>query len=261
MKGKIAFVTGGASGIGRATVRAFLSAGVRVVIVDINEAGLKSAADEFQSHKADIRVLLADLSQTERLDGVFKSAVDHFGRIDYLVNAAAMVGGTYEFLKIQAAEWDKAMLLNLKAPMLLMQAFARHAIGRGGGGRIVNVTSSSAFRAQGTRPGYGTSKAGLGTLTQMVAAQLGEHDINVNAVAPGITNTPGAENAMNMNAAGLTEKISIGPNANFFKRLTQADDVAATIVFLCSPGQPTDHRTDNSRQRRRHRDLMLFSHL
>jgi NAD(P)-dependent dehydrogenase (short-subunit alcohol dehydrogenase family) len=236
MKGNVAFITGAASGIGRATARAFVSSGVRVGIVDNNEVELEAAVEELAVLGADVMPVLADLSQIERLDELLQSAIKRFGRIDYLVQSAAVVGGTYDFLQIQPSEWDRALQLNLKTPMVLMQSFARHAIERGGGGRIVNVTSSSAFRAQGTRPAYGTSKAGLGALTRIVAAQLGEHDINVNAVAPGITNTPGAARAMNVDVEAMKAKVSEGPNANFFKRLTEADDVAAAIIFLCSPG-------------------------
>jgi NAD(P)-dependent dehydrogenase (short-subunit alcohol dehydrogenase family) len=236
MKGQTAFVTGGASGIGLATAQAFVEAGVRVALVDRDEAGLSAAAEALAARGGDVMTLAADLSQVERLDGWFQAAVERFGRVDHLVNVAAVVGGTLDFLQIQPDEWDRAMQLNLKTPLLLMQLFARHAIGRGGGGRIVNVTSSSAFRAQGTRAAYGSSKAGLGALTRIVAAQLGPHDINVNAVAPGITHTPGAARAMQTDAAGMTARVSEGPNANFFKRLTEADDVAQAIVFLCAPG-------------------------
>ncbi|HSV79404.1 MAG TPA: SDR family oxidoreductase [Ramlibacter sp.] len=237
MQGNVAFITGAASGIGRATARALAAAGVRVAMVDYQDAELQAAAQELERAGAEVLPLLADLTQTEGLAPLVQAALDRFGRIDFLVNSAAQVGGTYEFLQIASAEWDRAMLLNVKVPMLLMQLFARHVMQRGGGGgRIVNVTSSSAFRAQGTRAAYGSSKAALTALTRIVAAQFGEHDINVNAVAPGITNTPGAERAMKVDAAGMKAKVSEGPNANFFKRLTEAEDVAATIVFLCSPG-------------------------
>ncbi len=232
----VAFITGGASGIGLATAKAFAALDVRVVIVDHDASALKAAEAALPRSAESTLAIHADLSRIDQLATLFQSVVDRFGHVDYLVNCAARVGGTYDLLEIQPEDWNQTLQLNLTTPMVLMQCFARHAIQRGGGGRIVNVTSSSAFRAQGARPAYGSSKAGLGALTRIVAAQLGAHDINVNAVAPGITNTPGAIRAMQGTAETVAAKASGGPNANFFKRITEPEDVAATILFLCSPG-------------------------
>jgi NAD(P)-dependent dehydrogenase (short-subunit alcohol dehydrogenase family) len=120
--------------------------------------------------------------------------------------------------------------------MFLIQSFAKHAIKRGGGGRIVVVTSSGAFRAVKNRAAYGASKAGLTNLVRIAAAQLGPHDINVNAVAPGTTNTYGITTARNVDISVLQKSVSEGPFANFFKRVTEPEDVGATIAFLCTPG-------------------------
>lgn len=113
---------------------------------------------------------------------------------------------------------------------------AANGIARGRGGRIVNVTSASAFRAQDTRPAYGSSKAALGALTRIAAAQLGTHDINVSAVAPGITNTPGAGSVRPSGLEVMRAKVSSGPQENFFHRMSEPEDVAATIRFLLGPG-------------------------
>ena len=236
MKGKVAFVTGGAKGIGRATVRAFLDAGVSVAFVDKDEEALRATAREFDAIGPGLFPILADLSDAAQLEPCFQSAVAKFGRIDFLFNCAAILGGTLDFLDIQASEMERSFQMNAVTPMRLMQIFARHVIQRGGGGRIVNMSSSSAFRAQLTRAAYGSSKAAINTLTRIAAAQLGEHDINVNAVAPGLTNTPGVTLGGTVDAAMLQDKVSAGPHANFFKRMTEAEDVAATVMFLCSPG-------------------------
>ncbi len=233
MKGCVAFVTGGAKGIGRATVEAFVALGVNVAAIDIDEEALRETVAACSASGSKVVPIVADLADTSRLDGSFNAAVAEFGRVDYLVNCAAIVGGTLDFLAVEQAEWKRFFRVNVNAPMVLMQTFARHAISRGGGGRIVNVTSSSAFRALRTRPAYGSTKGALGTLTRIAAAQLGEHDINVNAVAPGLTNTPGAIGAV---GDKLRQSAAEGPNANFFKRLSEPEDVSATITFLCSPG-------------------------
>lgn len=235
MRGKIALVTGGANGIGRATAAALLSAGVHVAAVDLDHPGLEDSKKEFSGHDGRHVTIHADLSRLETLQDIVDQVLREFGRLDYLVNSAAILGGTLDVLAVEGVEWDRIFDVNLKAPMLLMQAFGRHVVGRGGDGRIVNVTSSSAFRAMHTKPAYGSAKAALGALTRIAAAQLGAHNINVNAVAPGVTNTPGAGSKRNVDMDMMIAKVSEGPQENFFKRVSEPEDVAATIVFLCSP--------------------------
>ena len=154
------------------------------------------------------------------------------GRIDILVNAAGIAGDQGSILDATLADWDEVMDVDLKAPFLLMQAVGRHMVARGGGGHIVNVGSSSAFRAAQVGAAYGAAKAGLSQLTRSAAADLAPWDVNVNAIAPGVT-------ATGMTAAipdgDLREMVASGPLANLFGRVTAAEDVAAAIVFLCSP--------------------------
>src|SRR5690606_14359572 len=108
-----------------------------------------------------------------------------------------------------------------------------HMVERGGGGRIVSVSSSSAFRAQRVPVDYGTSKAAIGQLTRSAAADLGPHDVNVNAVAPGLTATPMTRGFGD--AAALEAAVVEGPLENLLHRVSQPEDVAATILFLCLP--------------------------
>jgi NAD(P)-dependent dehydrogenase (short-subunit alcohol dehydrogenase family) len=235
MKDKVALVTGGANGIGKATARLLLARGVHVAIADIAAADLADTVAELRTMGPQVLPLPVDLGDLSRAAGLVDATVAALGRLDHLVNCAAILGGTASLLDIQLTDWETTFRVNLTAPMLLMQAFARHAIGRGDGGCIVNLTSASAFRAQHSKPGYGSAKAGLTGLTRILAAQLAEHDINVNAVAPGITNTPGAGHKRNVDYAAMRAKVSEGPQANFFKRVSEPDDVAETVVFLCSP--------------------------
>jgi NAD(P)-dependent dehydrogenase (short-subunit alcohol dehydrogenase family) len=236
MKQEVALVTGGANGIGKATVRAFLQSDTSVALVDIDGEALDEAAAEMDGLGPRVLPIRADLSELDQIEGIVEQVVGALGRVDFLVNSAAILGGTADLLDLQRAEWERIFRVNLTAPMLLIQAFARHAIARGGGGRIVNVTSASAFRAQHAKPAYGSAKGGLTTLTRIVAAQLGVHDINVNAVAPGITNTPAASYKRDVGVEAMRAKVSEGPQANFFKRVSEPEDVAAAIIFLCSSG-------------------------
>jgi len=236
MKGKVAFITGGANGIGRASAKALLELGVNVAILDINEQALNEAVEELKSIGPEIMPIKADLAMVEELDGVFNSAVKKFGRVDYLINSAACLVGSYDFLKESREVWDRVIQINLTMPMFLMQRFLRHVVERGGGGRVVMVTSAAAFRAVKNRPAYAASKAGVTSLVRIAAAQMGAYDINVNAVAPGTTSTHGTTVARNVDKEVLSRAVSSGPSENFFKRVSEPEDVASAVAYLCHPG-------------------------
>jgi NAD(P)-dependent dehydrogenase (short-subunit alcohol dehydrogenase family) len=221
LDGKVAIVTGAASGIGQATARLLAAQGAAVVGVDVTPG--------------DGTAIVADLASVEECERVVASAVSAQGRVDILVNAAGTSSGS-SLLDTTVDVWERVLAVNLRAPMLLMQHAARHMVRQGDGGRIVNVSSGSAFRALPSTPAYGASKAGLLSLTRMGAGELGPYGINVNAVAPGITATPMALRTIGARAAGgLDELVSQGPMANLLHRVSTAEDVAAVIVFLCLP--------------------------
>jgi len=171
---------------------------------------------------------LADPTQASSLVG---RVLDRFGRIDILVNGAGMPD-TGSVLDGALDVWERAYRVNVTAPFLLMQAVGRHMIARGGGGRIVNLSSSSGFRAH-AGAAYGSSKAAIAALSRIAAAELAQHDINVNAVAPGLTRTPMVTDALD--AASLQAAVESGPMANFFQRPSDAEDIAAAVLFLCLP--------------------------
>ncbi|HKA53635.1 MAG TPA: SDR family oxidoreductase, partial [Candidatus Binatia bacterium] len=174
-----------------------------------------------------------DLTDLKAIPAAVARVIEHLGRIDILVNCAGVAGRFQSLLEMDEANWDFVYSVNLKAPMVLMQHVARHMIARGGGGRIVNISSSSAFRARNSPVAYASSKAALVQLTRSAAAELGPHDINVNAVAPGITAT-GMTRVLG-DAEALQRVASSGPLENLFHRVSQPEDVAAAILFLCMP--------------------------
>jgi NAD(P)-dependent dehydrogenase (short-subunit alcohol dehydrogenase family) len=221
LDGKVALVTGAASGIGRATAAMLGGHGAVVVGVDVTEG--------------EGTAIVADLASVDACAEVVERAVAAQGRLDILVNAAGISSGA-GLLDTTLDIWERVLAVNLRAPMLLMQHAARHMVRQGDGGRIVNVSSGSAFRAVPSTPAYGASKAGLLSLTRMAAGELGPHGINVNAVAPGITATPMALRTIGARAAGgLDELVREGPMANLLHRVSTAEDVAGVIVFLCLP--------------------------
>jgi NAD(P)-dependent dehydrogenase (short-subunit alcohol dehydrogenase family) len=218
---KVAIVTGAASGIGAATAAMLEGHGATVVGVDVTAS--------------DRTAIVADLADVEACERVVEEAVARAHRVDILVNAAGVSAGA-GLLDTTVDVWEWVLAVNLRAPLLLMQHAARHMIAQGDGGRIVNVSSGSAFRALPSTPAYGASKAALLSLTRMGAGELGVHNINVNAVAPGITATPMALRTIGARAeGGLDALVSDGPMANLLHRVSTADDVAAVIVFLCLP--------------------------
>jgi len=230
---QVAIVTGGASGIGAEIVRALCAQGATVAIIDRDQAPLHEMAAHLLAagHRCSEHVF--DLAQHQAIGDLVAGIHRQHGRLDILVNCAALIDNGRTLLDIDADTWDRVQAVNLKAPLFLMQAAARLMIQDGHGGRIVNVTSSSAFRAQYVFPAYGSSKAGLTQLTRSAAADLGPHGINVNCVAPGVTVTPMMQRVVGLK--GAQELAETGPLANLLRRPSQPDDVAQVVTFLCLP--------------------------
>jgi NAD(P)-dependent dehydrogenase (short-subunit alcohol dehydrogenase family) len=233
LEGQVAIVTGGASGIGEASAKALAEAGAAVAILDRDVDGSARVAAEIASRGQSAVSFHVDLSDTASIANVVDRVVATCGGIDILVNAAAITAATDTLLETSEKSWDLVHTVNLKAPLLLMQAVARHMIDRGSGGRIVNISSSSAFRARNSPLAYASAKAALVQLTRSAAAELGSYDINVNAVAPGITST-GMTRGMSEDE--LQKATVEGPLANLLQRVSQPPDVAAAVLFLCLPG-------------------------
>ena len=230
LDGKVAIVTGAASGIGHATAVLLAERGAAVAAVDVNGPGLEPVVAELRNRGVKAEAVIADLADEAATSAVVDTAVTGLGRVDILVNAAGTSSGA-KLLDTTVEVWERIHAINLRAPFLLMQHAGRRMIEQGDGGRIVNVSSGSAFRALPATPAYGSSKAALLSLTRMGAGELGVHGINVNAVAPGITATPMAVRAL----GDLDALVSDGPMANLLHRVSTPEDVAAVIVFLCLP--------------------------
>ncbi len=234
LSGQVALITGGASGIGEATVRLFVDAGASVAILDRDGVLAKRVAEAVEASGGHASSHVVDLFDIASIPDAVVEVLASHGRIDALVNAAGISGAQGEILEQSEENWDRVQTINLKAPFRMIQEVARHMIERGGGGRIVNVTSSSAHRARESMAAYGSAKAGLGQLTRTAAADLGRHDINVNAVAPGVTMTPMTR--MIGGEADFQRLIEEGPLSNLMRRASRPEDVADAILYLCLPG-------------------------
>ncbi len=241
LSGKVALITGGASGIGEAAVRLFVDAGATVAILDRDGVAAKGVVTEVEASGGQASAHVADLLDISAIPAAVAEILAAHQHIDVLVNAAGISGDQGEILEQTEENWDRVQTINLKAPFRMIQEVARAMIERGQGGRIVNITSSSGYRARRSMAAYGSAKAGLAQLTRTAAADLGRYDINVNAVAPGVTVTPmthtiGGE-------ADFKRAVSEGPLANLLGRVSQAEDVADAVLYLCLPGsrQVTGH--------------------
>ena len=225
LDGKTALVTGGGTGIGRATAELLAAAGCRVLIGGRREEPLRSVADNSGGMIAWERMDVAEAADRSRMLAAVRSA---FGRLDILINNAA-ASVTADFVAQNAEQIRRQIEVNLMAPILLVhEALPLFP----GGGSIVNVTSAGA-RYQGMPPAgmsaYAPSKAGLNQFTRVLATELGPQGIRVNAVAPGLTDTEIAAEAID-NEELVPELVAITP----LGRVGQPIDVARVILFLVS---------------------------
>jgi NAD(P)-dependent dehydrogenase (short-subunit alcohol dehydrogenase family) len=233
LTGKNAFVTGAGRGIGRASALLLAEHGAVVAVVDhdANDAG--ETLDHIQRSGGTGATWLVDVADLDALGAAVQSAIQQLGAIDILVNARSLTGENESLREPREGNWEAVHAVNVTAPRFLIGVVGAHMAQRGRGGKIVSISSSSGSRATTSRPAYGVSKAALNALTRVAAAELGQYDINVNAVAPGITATP-LQRGLRDDGA-MQSAVSSGPLENFFHRVSAPEDVAATVVFLCLP--------------------------
>ncbi len=188
LEGKCAIITGGASGIGRATVELFTEQGAAVVIADINSAHGQKLADEINANGGEAIFIQCDVTQAADCQNTVQAAVDNFGRLDILFNNAGVirrsdVPGTTE------EEWDLVMAVNTKS-VFLMSKYAIPVMAEAGGGAIINSGSGWGLKGGSKAVSYCASKAAVVNMTRAMAIDHGGQNIRVNCVCPGDTDTP-----------------------------------------------------------------------
>ncbi|MFE6768312.1 SDR family NAD(P)-dependent oxidoreductase [Streptomyces fimicarius] len=225
LEGRVAVVTGGSSGIGRAITGALARAGASVVVVARREAELRKTVDELTAEGCRAAWVSADLSTTEGVRTGAEEAVVPFGEPDILVNCAG-INLRPPMTGLGEDVWDTTMAVNLKAPFLLGQRFGPGMAERGYG-RIIHVTSQQAHRAFVSSGAYGVSKGGLESLTRSQAEAWSPHGVTVNSLVPGFVLTP-----LNARLQSDPEKVASLAARTMVGRNGLAEDFAGAAVFL-----------------------------
>jgi NAD(P)-dependent dehydrogenase (short-subunit alcohol dehydrogenase family) len=227
LKDKTAIVTGGGRGIGRAIALGLAGAGASVAVCGRTQKDIDSVADEIRNKGGKALAVATDLTNNEQLENLARATVKEFGRIDILVNNAAR-SFLRSLLDLREDGWDKVFDTNVKAVWLLSRAVARTMIEQKSG-RIINITTVGAEKAEVGMAAYGCSKAALKMLTRCMAREWASYGINVNAVGPGLTRTDFSKPIWSNPdiAKHVTAMIPKG-------RIAEPQDIVSSVLFLAS---------------------------
>lgn len=223
---RIAIVTGGAKGIGRAIVAAFAGRGITSVIADIDLDAAQAVAEEIRRLGGDAIAIRTDLSRIDEIVRMVVETIARYGRIDILVNNAGILSNT-PYDQLTESEWDEVLGVNLKGALFASREALRPMLDQGWG-RIVFI-SSLAGRSGGVSvgPAYVASKAALVGLTRHLAKKVARSGVTVNAVAPGTTETDIIKGFTDADMAAINDAIPAG-------RLGKPEEIAETVAFLAS---------------------------
>jgi 3-oxoacyl-[acyl-carrier protein] reductase len=227
LHGQVAIVTGGARGIGRAIAERLAHAGAAICVADRDGAGADRVAEHLRAGGADAAGVAVDISDRRQVDGLMQSVDARFGRLDVLVNNAAHA--RYDFaVDLDDEDWDYTLAVSLTGTFACAQRAARRMIEHGGG-RIVNITSMAARIALARTVAYAACKGAVEAMTRVMAIELAEYGVQVNAIAPGPVDTEFSREVVSRE--GRAERLRRLPSGRF----GSPEDVAAAALFLASP--------------------------
>jgi NAD(P)-dependent dehydrogenase (short-subunit alcohol dehydrogenase family) len=229
VRGKVALVTGGASGIGLASAKLLAKEGAKVVIGDFNIDGAKLVAEEITHSGGEAIATFLDASQEQSIKEAIDLTVATYGTITVLYNNVGLTDlrKDIDVVNMDLDEFDRLMTVNAKSVLIGSRYAIPHMI-KAGGGSIINTASMAAFAGDVVRTAYGASKAAVVNLTKNISSQYGKDKIRCNAVAPGLILTPAARNNMPEEVLAIFGKFNALPYHG------EADDIGYTVLFLAS---------------------------
>jgi len=227
MTGKVAIVTGAASGLGRATALKLAGVGANLYLIDINRPDLDTVAGDVRALGVQAQSEVVDLADTARCQPLVDACVAHYGRLDALCNVAAVFLPDHT-TEVDDERWEKTLAVNLSAPFKLMRAAIPHLLENDGA--IVNVSSCAAIMGQAYLAAYSATKAALVQLTRSLAMEYMHQPIRINAVAPGGMMTPLAMGLANLRDPDKSLLGRVVP----LRGVVEIDDVAEMVAYLAT---------------------------
>jgi NAD(P)-dependent dehydrogenase (short-subunit alcohol dehydrogenase family) len=229
LEGKIALVTGGGSGIGRASALTFVREGAKVVVADIVTEGGEATVGMIRTAGGEATFVMVDVSKAAEVEALVNAVVEAYGRIDCAFNNAGVEGTGASTVDYTEEDWDRIVTINLKGVWLCMKYEIRQMLQQGGG-VIVNMASYLGLVGIENGSAYVASKHGVVGLTKTAALEYARSGIRVNAVCPGFTRTPLIERVLTSRPGAEAKFLAIEPVGRF----GTPEEVAEAVVWLCS---------------------------